>query len=188
MEKILIFLQKRRVRIGHVFAVVILVFARPQPEWLAVGTALALAGEAIRVVSAGYIRKDTALSASGPYAFTRNPLYLGSFLMYLGFCVASANVFVLAAYFPFFFVVYYAAIVREEACLGSAFGEEYAKYCREVPRFFPRLRPCCRPAGGSLPFSFAQTVKNREYEAMIAAVVVLGLLWAMWLTGCRIAG
>ena len=185
MEKIQIFLQKWRVRLGHLFGIVLLIFSRPEMRWLIAGTAVALAGEAIRIVSAGCIQKDTDLSVSGPYAFTRNPLYLGSFLMYLGFCIAASNGVVLAVFPPFFFIVYYATIFREEAYLSGAFGEKYAKYCSEVPRFFPGIRSS-RAEGGALRFSLARAMGNREYEAMIAVVVILGLLWAMGLTGFRV--
>lgn len=182
MEKTTKFLQKWRVRLGHLFAIVILVFARPSIETLIAGTIVAFAGEAVRVASAGYIFKDKKLSIEGPYSFTRNPLYVGSFFMYLGFCVAAGNLFVTAAYFPFFFVVYYATIFREEAYLKGAFGAEYEKFCSEVPRFFPRLKRSASASGGG-SFSFAQASKNKEYEALIAVVIVLGALWAMFLTG-----
>jgi hypothetical protein len=176
------FLQKRRVRLGHLFAVVVLVFARPRLEFLIAGTAIALAGEAVRIASAGYILKDKQLSIAGPYAFTRNPLYVGSFFMYLGFCVAASNIYVAAAFPPFFFVVYYATILREEAYLKEAFGADYEKFCSEVPRFFPRpRRPASSGADAGGGFSFAQASKNKEYEAVIAVAVILGALWIMYL-------
>jgi protein-S-isoprenylcysteine O-methyltransferase Ste14 len=186
VEKTQMFLQKWRVRLGHMFGIVVVVFARPHMEWLLAGTTLALAGEAIRVYSSGCIRKDTALSMAGPYAFTRNPLYVGSFLMYLGFCIAAANWIVLAVYFPFFFITYYATIFREEMFLRGVFKDAYNEYCKAVPRFFPRFRRLQKSADG-LDFSFAQVMKNREYEAAIAIVIILALLWVMGLTGKHLA-
>ncbi len=102
--------------------------------------------------------------------------------MYLGLCIAASNLIVTAIYIPFFFVIYYATIYREEAFLGEAFGADYAAYCAETPRFFPRLRLPARNGGG---FSFAQSMKNREYEALVAVIILLGALWAMFLTGWR---
>jgi len=182
MDEMTKFLQKWRVRLGHLFAIVALVFARPSDlRYLIAGTAVAMAGEAVRIASAGYIQKDKALSRSGPYAFTRNPLYAGSFLMYLGFCIAASNVYVIAAYLPFFFITYYATIYREEMYLREVFGAEYEKFRAEVPRFFPRARPA-RANGAGGGFSFTQAVKNREYEALIAIIIIMGALWAMYFT------
>jgi protein-S-isoprenylcysteine O-methyltransferase Ste14 len=182
MDSMTKFLQKWRVRLGHIFAILALVFARPSEiGFLIAGTFIALAGEAIRIASAGYIRKDKDLSRTGPYAYTRNPLYLGSYLMYLGFCIATSNLFVTAAYLPFFFVVYYATIFREESYLRKAFGPEFEQFRAEVPRFFPRLRPARRNGAGG-GFSLAQAAKNREYEALIAIIIIIGVLWAMYLT------
>jgi protein-S-isoprenylcysteine O-methyltransferase Ste14 len=180
METTTKFLQKWRVRLGHLFAIAALVCAKPTDiRYLAAGTAIALFGESIRIASAGYIQKDKTLSRSGPYAFTRNPLYVGSFLMYLGFCIAASNVYVIGAYVPFFFVIYYATIYREETYLREAFGAEYEKFCAEVPRFFPRLWPA-HGSGSGGGFSFAQAAKNREYEGAIAIAIITVALWAMY--------
>lgn len=185
LEKTTIFLQKWRVRLGHVFGLLIIIFARPETKWLIVGAIVSLAGEAVRVVSAGSIMKDQKLSISGPYARTRNPLYFGSFLMYLGLCLAANNIWVTAAYFPFFFAVYYATIYREEKFLAEKFGAEYDAFKAAVPRFLPRLKPAKgAEAGGG--FSFPLAMKNKEYEALAAVIVTLGALWAMGLTGWTI--
>ena len=179
MESATKFLQKWRVRLGHLFAILALALARPvHLRYLAAGTAVALAGEAVRIASAGYIQKDKTLSRTGPYAYTRNPLYLGSFLMYLGFCVAASNLYVIAAYIPFFFIIYYATIYREETYLKDAFGADYEQFKKETPRFFPRLLPA-RGNGAGGGFSFSQAAKNREYEGLIAIVIITGALWAM---------
>ena len=174
-------LQKWRVRLGHVFSLAILFFATPTALLAAIGTVVTLLGLALRLAAAGCIQKDQVLSRHGPYAYTRNPLYVGSFFMVLGFCVAASNVWVAAAFFPFFFSIYYATIYREEQFLKGKFGEEYAAFCREVPRFFPRPIPAQRGSGGW--FSMKQAMANHEYEGAGAALVVLALLWAMALTG-----
>ncbi|HOO55365.1 MAG TPA: isoprenylcysteine carboxylmethyltransferase family protein [bacterium] len=181
MEKITKLLQKWRVRLGHLFGIAVLVFARPELKWLLVGTFVSLFGEAIRIISAGYIQKDQELSRTGPYAFTRNPLYVGSFFMYLGLCIAASNWIVLLVYIPFFFIIYYATIFREESYLKEAFKEDYAGFCADVPRFFPIPWKIKYSKGNG--FSMALSMKNREYEALIAVCVFLGLMWAMGLTG-----
>ena len=181
MEKPTILLQKWRVRLGHLFSLVILIFADPTLPLLAAGTAVTVLGLAVRMAAAGCIQKDRVLSRHGPYAYTRNPLYLGSFFMVLGFCIAAGNVWVLLAFFPFFFSIYYATIYREEQYLKQAFGADYAAFCAEVPRFFPRPTPAVR--GGGPWFSWRQAMANHEYEGAGAALVLLAILWAFGLTG-----
>lgn len=172
-------LQKWRVRLGHLFALAIIFFAKPQMEFLVAGTLLTAAGEALRIYSAGIINKDQTLSRLGPYSRVRNPLYLGSFIMSLGFCVAASNHYVtLIAYPLFFFPVYYSTIFREEAFLSGKFGDEYGRFCREVPRFFPSLRAA--EGGGRAEFSWDQVKKNKEYEGLAAAVAIIIILWVMW--------
>lgn len=186
MESLMVFLQKWRVRLGHLFAIGILVFARPTPAALAAGTAVALLGEAIRIYSAGVIDKNTTLSRTGPYAYTRNPLYVGSFFMYLGFCIAAGSVYVVAAFLVFFFVVYYATILREEAFLREKFGDSYERFCGEVPRFFPR--PGGARPEGEARFDWGRMKENKEHEGLIATLIILGVLWGMWLSGRTIYG
>jgi protein-S-isoprenylcysteine O-methyltransferase Ste14 len=181
MENLTSILQKWRVRLGHVFSLIILFFAQPTIPMLAVGTAVTILGLAMRMAAAGCIQKDQVLSRHGPYAYTRNPLYLGSFFMVLGFCIAAGNLWVILAFFPFFFGVYYATIYREEQFLHGRFGNDYARFCSEVPRFFPRLTPAVRGGGGW--FSMQQAMANHEYEGAGAALVLLAILWALALTG-----
>ena len=180
MDKITAVLQKWRVRLGHIFTLILLVFAAPDLEtdlWILVGgTAVSVAGLGVRLAAAGCISKDETLSRLGPYAYVRNPLYVGSFLMYLGFCIACATPWITAAFLPFFFIVYYATIVREEAFLSEKFGGAYQAFMQEVPRFFPRATPAQRGGGW---FSWNQAMANREYEGAVAAIIILGLLWAM---------
>ncbi len=177
MEGLMIFLQKWRVRLGHLFALVMLAVCKPEIEWLIAGTIVAFAGEAVRMWSAGTIDKNAVLSRGGPYAYMRNPLYFGSFLMYLGFCIASGNFYVLIAYPFFFFPVYYATIFREEAFLREKFTDEFERFVREVPRFFPR--PFKSKGATTATFALSQMKHNREYEALIAIVIILGAMWAM---------
>jgi len=181
MDGISAFLQKWRVKLGHVFALVIIAFAEPSLSFLIAGTVVSLLGEAIRIYSAGTIVKDEKLTRSGPYAFTRNPLYLGSFFMSLGFCIAAGNIYVLAAFFVFFFSVYYATILREETFLSRKFGEDFETFRREVPRFLPRLSPL--PGAGHTSFDWAQVSRNKEYEGLAATLAILAILWAMGLSG-----
>ena len=181
MRKVQIFLSRWRVRLGHIFALVLLFFAKPDAVSLIAGSVLAVIGEMFRVFAAGYIDKDEILSRAGPYAWTRNPLYFGSFVLYLGFCIAGRNPYIIALYFPFFFVVYFSTILLEEKFLTEKFGDEFKSYTASVPRFFPRLnlRTSAPPhLGTSAPpqFYWEKVMKNREYEGVLGLIIVLILL------------
>src|SRR5688572_10515834 len=120
--------------------------ANPRPRTLAIGGAVAVCGLLVRAWASGHIRKNDALAVSGPYAHTRNPLYLGTFILGLGFTVAAAGswlVFgVLAALFAALFLGIYLPVMRVEALtLAELFGEDYRRYAAAVPLLFPRLTP-----------------------------------------------
>jgi protein-S-isoprenylcysteine O-methyltransferase Ste14 len=149
-------------------------------ETVAAGMALALVGEVIRIWASGHIEKTERLATGGPYAHTRNPLYVGSALMALGVALASASVFVLAAV-ALYFAILYPPVVREEsAFLAARFPEEYAAWTREVPVFLPRLRP-----GGPRRsrFDWARVRANREWRTAAALPLVAAVLVARALAG-----
>lgn len=152
----------------------------PRPAAVACSLALAVPGLALRGYASGYVRKNRELTQTGPYAHTRNPLYLGSMLIAAGFAVALLSwVFALALAIGFA-IVYIPTIASEERYLLATFPG-YGAYCRRVPRLIPRLTPA-RPAddseAGSGAFSFALYLKHREYNALIGAVLLyLSLLF-----------
>lgn len=166
-------LQRIRVPLGFVFAVLFIVFAAPKPLLMAIGISIALLGLLLRAWSAGHIRKNKEITTSGPYSRTRNPLYLGSFLMGVGFTVAS-GVWWLALIFAVLYLGIYLPVMRIEAReLTQSFGDEYRKYAESVPLFFPRLT-----AFGDSDRGFDKDLylKYREYQAAIGFVVVTFLL------------
>jgi hypothetical protein len=134
-----------RVPLGFVFATGYLWFARPAWIWIGGGSVLVLAGLALRAAASGHIRKNRELTATGPYAYTRNPLYLGSILMALGFIVAARNPWIGLATLLMFVMVYLPVIRAEENYLRSVFAD-YDQYAAQVPRLFPRLTPYQAPA------------------------------------------
>lgn len=151
----------------------------PQPAAVAWSLALVLPGLWLRGYAAGYVKKNRELTVTGPYAHTRNPLYLGSMLMAAGFALALLSwpvALVLAAGFA---VIYVPVIASEERFLAAAFPG-FEAYCRRVPRLIPRLTPA-RPTGAqAIPgaFSLALYLKHREYNAGIgAALLYLSLLF-----------
>jgi protein-S-isoprenylcysteine O-methyltransferase Ste14 len=168
-----------RVRIpaGFAMAAVYLAFAQPSPARLAMGAVVALAGLAVRAASAGHVEKNRKLATSGPYAYTRNPLYLGSALAGVGFCIAGGRWWFFLLLAAFFAAVYVPVMRSEEAHLTVLFGEQYAAYARAVPLLRPRLTP--GRAGGAPPTQFRAELYryNREYEALLAFLLIVLALW-----------
>jgi protein-S-isoprenylcysteine O-methyltransferase Ste14 len=169
------FLQRLRVPLGFLFAAVFLFFARPTLLTLAVGSIIAVIGLAIRAWASGHIRKAEALAVSGPYAYTRNPLYLGSFLMGVGFTIA-AGVWWLGLIFALLFLGIYFPVMRVEAeDIRRVFGKEFDEYERNVPLFFPRFK-VWRHTG--ITFDRGLYFRYREYRAAIGVAAAIGVLAA----------
>src|SRR6478672_8559266 len=131
---------RSRVPLGFVFAAAYLWFARPTWPSLLAGFAIAAAGIVVRALASGHIRKNAALATTGPYAYTRNPLYLGSIIIALGFVVMARNVWIGLGAVAMFAFIYLPVISAEEKYLRATFPG-YDRYAKEVPRLFPRLTP-----------------------------------------------
>jgi protein-S-isoprenylcysteine O-methyltransferase Ste14 len=151
----------------------------PHPAAIAWSLALVLPGLWLRGYAAGYVKKNRELTMTGPYAHTRNPLYLGSMLIAAGFAVALLSWPVALVLAIGFAVIYVPVIASEERFLRATFPG-FDAYCSQVPRLIPRLTPA-RPSGsqtGSGAFSFSRYLKHREYNASIGAVLLyLSLLF-----------
>ena len=156
--------KRTRIILGGAFALVLIGIACPTPASLLAGLPVVILGESIRTWSSGHIRKNKALATDGPYAHTRNPLYLGSFLIGLGFVVMSRSLWGLAIYLAAYALIYRAVIRYEENDLAKAFGGGFAEYVRTVPRFIPRISRAPYRAGG---FDWALVFKHREYQAWL---------------------
>jgi len=171
------YLQKLRVPLGWVFAAAFLAFARPTPAAIAAGAVLFALGAAVRTWAAGHIRKGEVLAVTGPYAHTRNPLYFGSFLMACGALIMGRNGWLAAAFLVFAVPVYRVVIHQEETGLAGCFGEAFAAYTREVPRFFPRLVVPPNRRGG---FDWGLVWRHREWHAWIGGVLLTLVMFARW--------
>lgn len=177
-------IQRWRVPLGFLCAILFVLFARPQPLTLLVGGVISLIGLAIRAWAAGHIRKNETLARSGPYAFTRNPLYLGSFILGLGFTIGAGR-WVLAIVFVALFLGIYLPVMRVESrTMAEMFGDEYRQYALHVPLFFPRLTPHSYDPSRLTRFDRNLYLRYREYRAalgLLVAWVVLAIK-AYWLT------
>jgi protein-S-isoprenylcysteine O-methyltransferase Ste14 len=165
-----------RVPLGFLFAVVYFWLARPTWRSLMVGAIVVAPGLLIRALASGHVRKNESLATSGPYAYTRNPLYLGSLVMGLGFCVAARSWWVGVALVVMFFAIYVPVIRDEEAFLRRTFPE-FEDYARRVPRMLPRLRAHSgNESDASAGFSWELYLKHREYKALLGAVGMMAAL------------
>ena len=161
-----------RVPLGFVLAAVYLWRALPTWPSLMEGSVLIVLGLALRAVASGHLRKNAEVTTSGPYAYLRNPLYLGSLTMAAGFALAARDVWLAAAMLAFFLGVYLPVIFSEEAWLRANFPE-FEEYARRVPRLWPRFR---REGAAAGRFSRELYLEHREYNALLGAVAMLGAL------------
>jgi len=174
-----------RVRLGYPLAAFYLLLASPTPRWIAVGAVVAAFGLLIRAMAAGHLRKDRELATTGPYARTRNPLYLGSTFLAAGFAIAGHNWWAGSLVMIYFAVFYYAVMKNEESDLHIRFGAAFDSYARKVPLFLPRLLGTgyisLSASAAETQFSCAQYAKNREYRALIGTVAAFAFVWLrMW--------
>lgn len=166
-------LSRLRVPLGYAAFALVVILARPRTETMAAGIVLAVLGESLRIWASGHIEKTERLATGGPYAHTRNPLYVGSALLALGVAVASASLLVVLAVAAYFAALYPAVIREESAFLARRFPEEYAAWAREVPAFLPRLRPAGPRA---TRFDWQRVRTNREWRTAAALPVVAAVL------------
>jgi len=155
---------RRRVAAGFLLGALVLWFARPTPRPLAIGAAIAIAGEALRLWAAGHLEKGREVTSSGPYAMTRHPLYLGSSLIALGVSIASARLIVAIVAALYVAITITAAIRTEEAELTDRFGQQYPAF--RQGQSTPAVRA----------FSVRRAMRNREYRALLGLVAALALL------------
>ena len=162
-------IQRFRVPLGFAIAAAVLYLAQPNGRSIAFGLPVAFIGAAFRFLAAGVIRKDSSLATTGVYAWTRNPLYFGSFMLAAGFAIMSASSVAAALLVIPSVVIYPAVIRREESHLAKLFPKEFDAYRVRVPRFIPR------PRSINISFSLEQYMSNREYNTLLGFVVVLAI-------------
>jgi protein-S-isoprenylcysteine O-methyltransferase Ste14 len=169
-------LVRLRVPLTWALGLTAIALARPTPRLLVMGFLVAALGEALRIWSAGHLIKGGEVTQSGPYAWTRNPLYLGSSLMGLGFSVAAGRWELLVFLIAFLFAVYRPVIKTEARKLAERFPEAYERYAKAVPLFLPR--PWRKGTGkGGRRFSWMRVRANREVKTIGGWLAVAILLW-----------
>jgi len=164
----------RRIRVPLSFLAAGAYIWLAHPTWTSIlfGTLVVLPGLFLRAFASGHVQKDAQLTTSGPYAYTRNPLYLGSLVMAAGFAIAARSAWLVAIMVLIFVLIYVPVIAGEERSLRQAFPE-YAKYAQRVPRILPRLTPYGSQKG---EYSSARYWKHREYQATLGSLAMLVIL------------
>src|SRR3954469_11939868 len=164
----------RRIRVPVGFVVAALYVWLAHPSWRSIlyGSVIALPALLLRTAASGHVKKNQEVTTSGPYAYTRNPLYLGSLILMIGFGVASRNLW-LAVSLVIVFIALYLPVVRDEESYLRGRFPEFEEYSERVPRIFPRPRA---KGTSSAPFSADLYRKHREYNAALGSVGMIALL------------
>jgi len=174
------FFVRWRVRLGYPLAIAVLYFSRPTPRSILLGALVGVIGLWLRAYAAGYLHKQEVLTATGPYAYTRNPLYLGSAILALGAGIATrswASGLILIVYFA----VFYSIVMQREANeLHLRHRASFEEYARTVPLFIPRLTAARLPGESVGAFSFSQYKKNHEWQAAVGFLFLVLVLLAIW--------
>jgi protein-S-isoprenylcysteine O-methyltransferase Ste14 len=169
-----------RVPLGFVFAGLFLWLARPTWLFLGLSLVLVVAGLLLRGYASGYVKKNRELTVTGPYAHTRNPLYLGSMMIAFGFALAARSIWIAVVMVVLFLVIYVPVIRSEEEYLRSVFPE-FDAYAAKVPRLLPRITGARETGTAQGVFSGALYRKHREYNALLGAVGMYAALILKWM-------
>lgn len=162
-----------RVRIGFLGLVLTVILADPNLLYLLTGLGICILGLLLRAWASGYLRKEKELTISGPYQYSRNPLYLGNLIIGISTVIASRSIWVLAIFATYFLLFYPIVIQRENERMRRLFPDEYKEYKKKVPLFFPSMKSS--PSSGKKNFRWRLYRKNKEWRALLGAVV-------FWLT------
>jgi len=169
-----------RVRLGYPLAIAVLSLSRPTPRSILLGAPVGVIGLWLRAYAAGYLHKQEVLTVTGPYAYTRNPLYLGSAILALAAGIATRS-WIAALILIIYFVTFYSVVMRrEEKELSLRHGAAFAEYARAVPLFLPRLTAAKLSGSSAGSFSFAQYKKNHEWQAALGFLLLLAVLLVIW--------
>src|SRR5215475_7759675 len=167
-------IQRLRVPAGFITVILFVIFSRPTWNSLVSGIPVALFGALIRAWASGHLRKNAELAVCGPYAFTRNPLYFGSFVMATGCAVCGGCLWLSMWMMALFLAVYVPVMQAEAAHMRRLFAGDYESWAANVPLFIPRVTPYRN--GLVRQFDPGQYLRHREYRAAIGLVIVIGVL------------
>jgi protein-S-isoprenylcysteine O-methyltransferase Ste14 len=164
--------------LAGIVAVYLFFTARPEPVWFIAGAVVTVLGEWLRLWAAGHLRKNKELTTTGPYSYVKNPLYIGTLLITLGYSAMAMNIWIMVAGFVWFFIYYapYKKKQENQKLIGS-FGEAWTQFDRSVPDYLPRFTPY--PGRGTNRWSWDVVRENSEHET--AAAVFIGFAVMLYL-------
>jgi len=167
--------KKHRTKLSGVLAIAFLILSEPSPATLVWGAVPIVIGQSIRMWSSGHIHKNQILTVTGPYSLSRNPLYVGSFILGTGFMIAMGVIWLAVIFLLFYASVYWFTIKWEEDKLAREFPDNWWNYKENVPRFTPLFSmPEYRPG----EFSWGQVTKYKEVQNASVVLGVYAILWA----------
>jgi protein-S-isoprenylcysteine O-methyltransferase Ste14 len=179
-------MQRIRVPLGFLLAPLLLIIAHPNRASMALGASVAVVGLALRAWASGHLRKNDELTISGPYAHTRNPLYLGTLVLGIGISICSAVLWFVALFAIAYLLVYFPVMIAEARTMRALFPDEYHRYSSRVPIFLPWALGGAGGREGPVPgsgnkasprgFDSSLYLKHREYRAAAGTLAVLLLL------------
>jgi len=156
----------------YIGAILLVVFAKPHSAGILIGLLLIFLGEMIRIWAAGHLQKNEVLTVTGPYAYVKNPLYIGSIFITAGFCILADNIYLLAAAF-FMFCFHYIPYKKrvEGDRLKKIFGNQYEDYDQAVPEYLPRWTPYPHE---KVSWQFKCFIENSEEGILL--IIIAGIL------------
>lgn len=156
--------------LAAVVAIILIYLAKPEPAWFLVGALITVLGEALRLWAAGHLRKNKQLTTTGPYSYVKNPLYIGTLLITIGYSAMARNIYIMVGGFVWFFI-YYAPYKKkqENEKLISSFGQPWVEYDKAVPDYLPRITPY--PSRGANRWNYDVVKENSEHETAIGVFI-----------------
>ena len=168
-----------RVRAGLIFVILVVILAQPDLPSLLSGLAVCILGLLLRMWAAGHLRKQKELTISGPYMYTRNPLYLGNLIIGFGIVIASRSVWGLCVFMAYFLLFYPLVIHTEKEKMKELFPAEYEEYRKKTPLFLPSMRSF--PTPNKSRFSWRTFRENKEWRAIFGTVCFWLILLAKFI-------
>ena len=179
-------MQRIRVPIGFLLAPLMLFAAKPTWTTISIGGAVSVVGLGIRAWASGHLRKNERLAVTGPYAYTRNPLYFGTLIMGAGIAVGAGTLWFALLFISMYLIIYSSVMIAEGETMTELFGDGYEKYRKNVPMLLPRLTAwrgdeLSRCMSEKPRFDLTRYLKHREYRASIGLAIVFASLIAKML-------
>jgi len=159
-----------RVPVGLWGVIIILILAKPTLTSMLIGVIFSIFGFSLRAWAAGHLEKEKNLTTSGPYQYTRHPLYLGNFILGLSLCIGANSLWGWIVFFVYFSIFYPALIIEETYKLKKLFPEKYKEYEKNVPCLFPNFKKVKEK--NSEKFRFSLYKKNREHRAILGGFII----------------